>query len=145
MSEKVAPQQVSATEFKNHQGSWLKKVVEGARLALTRHGRPMASVEPAQGVLPLGEKPTVERLRIDLSEAVAFVDPHDLESLVGIAKSLNVKSGTVSVRSRAPEKIEDLHKDILSVSEKLDSESLEKFVNIVRSYAKENLREKRRG
>jgi antitoxin (DNA-binding transcriptional repressor) of toxin-antitoxin stability system len=144
MSEKVDPKQITATEFKNHQGSLIKTVIKGARLALTWRGKRVASIEPAQGVLPLEEGLTAEDLQKKLSEGVALVDPQDLESLVGIAKSLNDNSVLVSVSTRSAERAGDLHRDILRVSEKLDLENLEKFVSIVRLYAKDGLKGNRK-
>jgi antitoxin (DNA-binding transcriptional repressor) of toxin-antitoxin stability system len=140
MSKNVAPEQVTATEFKKHQGSLLQKVVEGTRLALTRRGKRVASIEPVQEVLPLEERPTVKELQDRLEKGVRLVDSQDLESLVGIAKSLNEKP-SVFVQTRGAEREGDLHQDILKVSEKLDPENLEKFVNIVRAYAKGGLKE----
>ena len=145
MPKEVVSEKVTVTKFKNNQKSFIGKVIEGARLALTRHGKIVASVEPTQGVLPFEERLSAKELQGLLLEEVVKVDPHDLESLVGIAKGLNDNSALVSVRSRAPEKIEDLHHDILRVSEKLDLENLGKFVNIVRVYAKDSLKGKEGG
>jgi len=142
MFKEAVLKKVTVTEFKNHQSSWLQKVVEGARLAITRRGKGVASVEPPQPVLPFEEKLTVKELQGCLLEEVVLVNPQNLENLVGIAKSLNEKSAVVSVRTRVPEKIEDLHRDILRVSEKLDLENLEMLVNIVRLYAKDGLKGK---
>ncbi len=139
MSEKIPPKKVTATEFKNHQGSWLKKVVEGARLALTRRGKIVVSIEPAQASLPLGERFTSQGLQEKLIESVALVDADNLEVLVGVAKALGDKSIASSVETRQSERGGNLQQDVLRVSEKLDPEDLEKFVCIVRMYAKERL------
>ena len=140
MPKNVVPEQVTATEFKKHQGSLLQKVVEGTRLALTRRGKRVASIEPLQEVLPLEERPTVKELQDRLEKGVRLVDPQDLESLVGIAKSLDEKP-TILVKIRGAEREGNLHQDILNVSEKLDPENLERFVNIVQAYAKGGLKE----
>ena len=139
MSGKPTPRSVSSTEFKNHQGSWMDKVVEGVRLTVLRRGKRVATIEPVQQALPLVEKLTDRELLDRLVQEIALVDPQDLESLVGIAKCLNEKSPLVSASTRATDREGDIAGDVQRVAEKMDLENLERFINIVRSYVKGDL------
>ena len=121
---------VSASEFRNHQGSWLDKVVEGFRLTIFRHGKPTANVEASQAILPLEAVISTEDLKRELSVLVQKIEPKDLGTVEIVAKSFVAESGNSFNEGESAEEL----------AKKLNAENLEIVVRIARCFVQENLK-----
>jgi len=88
MSEKFPARRVSSTDLRKQLGHWLDEVSDGKKVVVSRRGKPVATVEATQGVLPLGGVDRMTKDQEELAEVAKDLESYDLGRLIGIARQM---------------------------------------------------------